>query len=188
MSLVFLPGFYKAYCTDDLSKENWLWFYHLRESFLAYYFSYDNFRCMGPQNNTLFNILCDCVVLILLKDECLGVWSLTSQSLLFCSVYATFKAQGSPPVAFIQTFSLFLCLSPAQYWLFSCCISSVCDPLIFPSPWHSIFIWSAFPYSKHRWLPQFLQMILPMCLFSCVPENNFISRNLTQFHILQSYL
>lgn len=65
------------------------------EVILLIIFSYDNFRCIRPQNSVLFNILCDCVVLILLKEECLGLQSLTSQSLCLRSACAMFKAQGS---------------------------------------------------------------------------------------------
>lgn len=91
------------------------------EVILPIIFSYDSFRCIGPQNNVLFNILCDYVVLILLKEEGLGLWSLTSQSLLLRSACAVFKAQGSSSALLLCAFDLDLfspllsCLSPAQY-------------------------------------------------------------------------
>lgn len=106
------------------------------EVILLIIFSYDNFRCIRPQNSVLFNILCDCVVLILLKEECLGLQSLTSQSLCLRSACAMFKAQGSSMALLLCVFDLdlvspfFSCLSPAQYWLDSCCFSSVWDPLL----------------------------------------------------------
>lgn len=76
------------------------------EVILLITFSHDNFRCMRPQNNILFNILCDCVVQILLKEEDLGLWSLTSQSLLLRSACALFKAQGSSVVLLLCAFDL----------------------------------------------------------------------------------
>lgn len=106
------------------------------EVILPIIFSYDNFRCIGPQNNVLFNILCDCVVLILLKEEGLRLWSLTSQSLLLHSACTVFKAQGSSVALLLCAFDLDLfspflsCLSQAQYWLDSCCFSSDWDPLL----------------------------------------------------------